>query len=132
MGREVLKYCHVFADFINLNIRSIVHFCGSWKGEDHVLVIFCERHIWVTSNTIMQKKTKCLESKRVRCSQNVKFNCKTNRNLIISPFTQISRTNPFICHLLFQSKQWKRQNNIWNMFKVNNNKDARTRSITSS
>ena len=49
------------------------------------------------------KKKKCLESKRVRYSQNVKFSYKTNRNLIISPFTQISRTNP---HLAFTfSKQ---------------------------
>ena len=118
-GEWVLKNCHVFADFIILNIRSIVHFCGWWKWEGHLLVIFCGRHIWVTSKTIIiQKKNK--------------FNYKTNRNLIISPLTQISRTTPLIWHLLFQSQQWKRQNNVWNMFKVNNNKDARTRSITSS
>ena len=118
-GEGVLKNCHVFADFIILNIRSIVHFCGWWKWEGHLLVIFCGRHIWVTSKTIIiQKKNK--------------FNYKTNRNLIISPLTQISRTTPLIWHLLFQSQQWKRQNNVWNMFKVNNNKDARTRSITSS
>ena len=116
--KGVLKNCHVFADFIILNIRSIVHFCGWWKWEGHLLVIFCGRHIWVTSKTIIiQKKNK--------------FNYKTNRNLIISPLTQISRTTPLIWHLLFQSQQWKRQNNVCNMFKVNNNKDSRTRSITS-
>ena len=119
VGRGVLKNCHVFVDFIILNIRSIVHFCGWWKWEGHLLVIFCGRHIWVTSKTIIiQKKNK--------------FNYKTNRNLIISPLTQISRTTPLIWHLLFQSQQWKRQNNTWNIFKVNNNKDTRTRSITSS
>ena len=118
VGRGVLKTCHVLMDFIILNIRSIVHFCGWWKWEGHLLVIFCGRHIWVTSKTIIiQKKNK--------------FNYKTNRNLIISPLTQISRTTPLIWHLLFQSQQWKRQNNVWNMFKVNNNKDARPRSITS-
>ena len=124
-GEGVLKNCHVFADFIILNIRSIVHFCGWWKWEGHLLVIFCGRHKWVTSKTIIQKN-KCLESKRVRYSQNFKFNYKTNRNLIISPLTQISRTTPLIWHLLFQSQQWKRQNNVRNMFKV------RTRSIKSS
>ena len=132
VGRGVLKNCHVFVDFIILNIRSIVHFCGWWKWEGHLLVIFCGRHIWVTSKTIIQKKSKCLELKRVRYSQNFEFYFKTNRNLIISPLTQISRATPLIWHLLFQSQQWKRQNNVWNMFKVNNNKDARTRSITSS
>ena len=50
-------------------------------------------------------------------------------NLIISPLTQISRTTPLLWHLLFQSQQWKRQNNVRDMFKVNNNKDERTRSI---
>ena len=91
VGRGVLKNCHVFADFIILNIRSIVHFCGWWKWEGHLLVIFCGRHIWVTSKTIIiQKKNK--------------FNYKTNRNLIISPLTQISRTTPLIWHLLFQRK----------------------------
>ena len=70
------------------------------------------------------KKNKCLESKRVRYSQNFKSNYRTSCNLIISPLTQISRTTPLIWHLLFQSQQWKRQNNVWNMFKVNNNKDA--------
>ena len=86
--KGVLKNCHVFADFIILNIRSIVHFCGWWKWEGHLLVIFCGRHIWVTSKTIIiQKKNK--------------FNYKTNRNLIISPLTQISRTTPLIWHSLF-------------------------------
>ena len=78
------------------------------------------------------QKNKCLESKRVRYSQNFKFNYNRNHNLIISPLTQISRTIHLIWHLLFQNQQWKRQNNVWNMFNVNNNKDARTRSITSS
>ena len=32
-----------------------------------------------------------------------------------------------IWYLLVQSQQWKHQNNVWNLFKVNN-KDARTRS----
>ena len=133
VGRGVLKNCHLFADFIILNTRSIVHFCRWWKWEGHVLVIFFGRHIWVTSKTIIiQKKNKCLESKHVRYSQSFKFNYKTNHNLIISPLTQLSRTTPFMRHLLFQSQQWKRKNNVWNMFKVNNNKDARIRSITSS
>ena len=47
-------------------------------------------------------------------SQNFKFNYKTNRNLIISPLTQISRTTHLVWHLLFQSQEWKRQNNVWN------------------
>ena len=29
----VLKNCHVFVDFVILNIRSIVHFCGSLVGH---------------------------------------------------------------------------------------------------
>ena len=33
-------------------------------------------------------------------------------------------------HLLVQSQQWKHQNNVWNMFKVNN-KDTKTTSLTS-
>ena len=133
VGRRVLKNCHVFADFTILNIRSIVHFFGWWEWEDHLLVMFCGRHIWVTSKIIIQKNNnKCLESKRVRYSQDFKFNYKTNRNLIIPPLRKTSRTTPLIWHLLFQSQQWKRQNNVWNIFKVNNNKDARTRSITSS
>ena len=58
VGRGVLKNYHMCADFIILNIRSIVHFCGRWKWEGHVMVIFCWRHIWVTSKTIIiQKKT---------------------------------------------------------------------------
>ena len=92
VGRGVLKNYHMCADFIILNIRSIVHFCGWWRWEGHVLVIFCGRHIWVTSKTIIIEKNKCLESKRVRYYQNFKFNYKTNSNLIISPMTQILRT----------------------------------------
>ena len=35
-------------------------------------------------------------------------------------------------HLLGKSHQWKHQNNVWNMFKVNikNNKDNRTTSVS--
>ena len=33
-------------------------------------------------------------------------------------------------HLLVQSQQWKHQNNMWNLFKVNN-KDTKTTSVTS-
>ena len=33
-------------------------------------------------------------------------------------------------HLLVQSQQWKHQNNVWNLFKVNS-KDTRTTSLTS-
>ena len=57
VGRGVLKNCHVLADSIILNIRSIVHFYGWWKWEGHLLVIFCGRHKWVTSMIlIIQKK----------------------------------------------------------------------------
>ena len=56
VARGVLKNCHVFADSVILNIRSIVHFCGWWKWEGHLLVIFCERHKWVTSKTIIVLK----------------------------------------------------------------------------
>ena len=38
--------------------------------------------------------------------------------------TQTSR------HLLVQSQQWRHQNNVWNLFQVNN-KDNRTMSLTS-
>ena len=51
--RGVLKNCHMFADSAILNIKSIVHFCGWWKWQGHLLVIFCERHKWVTSKTII-------------------------------------------------------------------------------
>ena len=36
-----------------------------------------------------------------------------------------------IWDLFIQSQQWKCQNNVWNMFKINNNKDVSTRSLTS-
>ena len=36
---------------------------------------------------------------------------------MISPLKQISRTTPLIWHLLFESQQWKRQNNVRNMLK---------------
>ena len=132
VGREVLKNCHVFADFIVLNIRSIVHFWGWWKWEGHLLVIFWTSYMGELKDNNNTKKNKCLESKRVQYSQNFKFNYKTNGNLIISRLTQISRATPLIRHLLFQSQQWKRQNSVQNMFKVNKNNDDRKRSITSS
>ena len=56
MERGALKNCHMFVDFIILNIRSIVQFGGWWKWEGHLLVIFCGHNIWVTSKTIKQKK----------------------------------------------------------------------------
>ena len=95
VGRGVFINCHMFVDFIILNIKSIVHFFAWWKWQGQLLVIFCGLHIWVTSRTIIiQKNPKCSESKRVRYSQHFKFNYNTNRNLIISPLTQISRTTP--------------------------------------
>ena len=43
--------------------------------------------------------------------------------------------NPYIPirHLLVQSQQWKQQNNVWNLIKVNNrdNRDTRTTLLTS-
>ena len=63
VGRGVFKNCHVFSDFIILNIRSIVPFCRSWKREGHVLVTFCGRHIWVTSKTIIIQKKQMYEIK---------------------------------------------------------------------
>ena len=101
----VLKNCHVFVDFIILNIRSIVHFCGWWKWEGHLLVIFCERHIWVTSKTIIIQIKQMFGIKTSSIFPNFKFSYKTNRNLIILPLTQILRTTPLIWHLLFQSQQ---------------------------
>ena len=53
VGRGILKNCQVFVDSIILNIRSIIHFCGWWKWEGHLLVIFCGRRKWVTSKTII-------------------------------------------------------------------------------
>ena len=100
-GREVLKDCRMFVDFIILNIRSIVHFRGWWKWEGHLFFVTSYMGDLKDNNT---KKKKCLESKRVRYSQNVKFNYKTNRNLIISPFTQISRTNPSSGIYFFKAK----------------------------
>ena len=57
-GEGVLKIFQVFADSIILNNRFIVHFCGWWKWEGHLLAIFCRCHKWVTSKTIVisQKK----------------------------------------------------------------------------
>ena len=133
MGRGFLKNCYVFADSISSNNRSIAHFCGWWKWEGHLSPIFCGCYKWVTSKTIIIfKKKNCLGSKRVRYSQNFNLNYKTYGNLIISPLSQISRTIPLVWHFLLQSQQWNRQNNVWNMYKINNNKDARTRPITSS
>ena len=40
---------------------------------------------------------------------------KTNSNLIILPLTQMLRTTPLIWHLHFQSQQWKRQSNVWDV-----------------
>ena len=97
--KGVLKNCHVFADFIILNIRSIVHFCGWWKWEGHLLVIFSEHHKWVTSKTIIQKKKIGIKTRPI--FPKFWFSYKTNRNLSISPLTQISRTTPFIWHSLF-------------------------------
>ena len=34
------EICQVFADSIILNNRSIVHFCGWWKWEGHLLATF--------------------------------------------------------------------------------------------
>ena len=50
-GEGVLKISHLFADFIILNNRSVVHFCGWWKWEGH----FCRSYKWVTSKTIIKK-----------------------------------------------------------------------------
>ena len=60
---------------------------GWGEGGGHLLVQFCGRHKWVTSKAII-KKSKCLESKRVRYSRN--FNYKTYRNLIISSLIVIT------------------------------------------
>ena len=54
--RGILKIWHVFVDSIILKNRSIVHFGGWWKWQDHLLVIFCGRHKWVTSKTITISK----------------------------------------------------------------------------
>ena len=107
------------------------------------------------------KKSKCLESKRVRYSRN--FNYKTYCNLIISPlivttmttFTtyllQLMANNDSLIHQKFIILNFSHKyqeilhlaftcsksiletpNNMWNMLKVNNNKDTRTKSLTSS
>ena len=66
VGREVLKIWHVFADSTILNNRCIIQF-GAWcKWEDHLLVISCGRHKWVTSKTKIILKKIFLESNRVR------------------------------------------------------------------
>ena len=82
-GEGVLKNCHVFADFIILNIRSIVNFCKWWKWEGHLLVIFCGRHIWVTSKTIIQKKSNAWNQKASNIPKILNL-IKTNCNLILN------------------------------------------------
>ena len=78
---------HVFADS-TLFKKYIVGYKWGGQGEvGHLLVIFCGRHNWVTSKAII-KKSKCLESKRVRYSRN--FNYKTYHNLITSPLIVIT------------------------------------------
>ena len=52
-------------------------------------------------------------------------------NLLSSNFSTNIKKHPPLA-LLVPSKQWNCQNNVWNMFKGNNNKDTRTRSLTSS
>ena len=132
VGTGVLKICQVFAESIILNNRSIANFCRLWKWEGHLLVISCGCHKWVTSKTIIISK-KSLESKRVRNSRN--FNLII-RHTVTYHFTLVINIKnsppPLIWHLLLQRQQSNRQNNVWNMFKVNNNKDARTSSVTSS
>ena len=56
------------------------------------------------------------------------------RHTVTYHFTLVKniKIKPLIWHLLLQSQQWNHQNNVWNVFKVNNNKDARRRSVTSS
>ena len=97
---------------------------GSFVGH------FCGCHKWVTSKTITSKKKFGIKTRPIY--PKFSFNYKTYGNLIISPLSQISRTNLLSWNLLLQSQQWNRRNNVWNMCKVNKNKDARTRPITSS
>ena len=97
---------------------------GSFVGH------FCGCHKWVTSKTITSKKKFGIKTRPIY--PKFSFNYKTYGNLIISPLSQISRAAPLIWHLRLQSQQWNRQNNVWNIFKVSNTKDARMRSITAS
>ena len=96
--------------------------------------LFCGCHKWVTLKTIIIPKNppKCLESKRVRYSQNSDLIIRHTVTWSFHPCHKYQEQLTLIWHLLFQSEQWKPQNNVWNMFKFNNNKDVRTRSITSS
>ena len=70
VGRRAFKVCHVFADSIILNNRSIANFCQWWKWEGHLLSIFCGCHKWVTSKAIIIFKKNCLESKHVQYAKN--------------------------------------------------------------
>ena len=47
------NFCHVFMDSIILNNKSVVYFCGLWKWEGHLVVIFSGPHKWVTSKTMI-------------------------------------------------------------------------------
>ena len=132
VGKGVRKIYHAFADSIILNNRSIAHFCGWWKWEGHLLLIFCECLIWVTSKVIIISKKNCLESKRIRYSQNFHLIIRHTVTWSFHPCYKYQEQPLITWHLLLQSQQWNRQNIVWNMFKVNNNKDNRTTSITSS
>ena len=60
------------------------------------------------------------------------FYCKISKFPMVFKSANSAKTNWFQneqTYLLVQSQQWKHQNNMWNLFKVNN-KDTRTTSLT--
>ena len=51
-----------------------------------------------------------------------------NRNEFIQKFLETNAPQVSYCHHLpVQSQQWKYQNNVWNLFKVNNNETKQCR-----
>ena len=64
---------------------------------------------------------------RKNCTVIHKHSC---RNIRTTTFRNTKKCLLLSQHLLVQSQQWKRHNNMWNLFKVNN-KDIRTTSLTS-
>ena len=85
VGRGVLKICHVFADSIILNNRSIANFCGRWKWEGHLLAIFGGCHKWVTSKTIIIFFKNMFGIKTRPIFPKFLFNYKTYGNLSFHP-----------------------------------------------
>ena len=63
------------------------------------------------------------------CTHSSDNNCLNLKVLLLRKIFCLKLSLPSQ-HLLVQGQQWKYQNNVWSMFKVNN-KDKRTTSLTS-